>query len=377
MISNGPSRTFTREAVEAWLLKLSECDWEKNIPEVLLNKARQYYREGQLTAIDLQSDQAIMVKKVNREESYSVLEWKENAPIIRTSLEDEDFGTVLATAGLYEIEELIAEIHEEDPLLGEAREDQQRNSDDSIEEENVVEKSRSDESSLKLVICIEVSQNRGLTATPCWQAADGNEIPAYGAKVETTNADRPALMRFVAEASEQGFIFEKAKGCFKLLDWNKVAHLSQDSLPKWESSFSVRYDGEAHLLKHGQRTLQWEIEARSKDDSFMSLRENFQLGSHRLGREHTRKIGKARNGATFIRGHGLVRLDQKQVDDFEWWQRNRGDIKRANWPRYMLFSLFARKYLRTRSDGKLANWESAIRKLETNGVAKKFSFLRP
>ena len=112
MISNGPSRTFTREAVEAWLLKLSECDWEKNIPEDLLNKARQYYREGQLTAIDLQSDQAIMVKKVNREESYSVLEWKENAPIIRTSLEDEDFGTVLATAGLYEIEELIAEIHE-------------------------------------------------------------------------------------------------------------------------------------------------------------------------------------------------------------------------------------------------------------------------
>ena len=131
MISNGPSRTFTREAVEAWLLKLSECDWEKNIPEDLLNKARQYYREGQLTAIDLQSDQAIMVKKVNREESYSVLEWKENAPIIRTSLEDEDFGTVLATAGLYEIEELIAEIHVEDPLLGEAMEDQQKNSDDS------------------------------------------------------------------------------------------------------------------------------------------------------------------------------------------------------------------------------------------------------
>ena len=377
MISNGPSRTFTREAVEAWLLKLSECDWEKNIPEDLLNKARQYYREGQLTAIDLQSDQAIMVKKVNREESYSVLEWKENAPIIRTSLEDEDFGTVLATAGLYEIEELIAEIHEEDPLLGEAMEDQQKNSDDSIEEESVVEEARSDESSLKLVICIEVSQNQGLTATPCWQASDGNEIPAYGAKVETTNTDRPALMRFVAEASEQGFIFEKTKGCFKLLDWNKVAHLSQDSLPKWESSFSVRYDGEAHLLKHGQRTLQWEIEARSKDDSFMSLRENFQLGAHRLGREHTRKIGKARNGATFIRGHGLVRLDQKQVDDFEWWQRNRGDSKRANWPRYMLFSLFARKYLRARQDGKLASWQSSIREPQTNGIAKRFSFLRP
>ena len=374
MISNGPSRTFTREAVEAWLLKLSSCDWEKNIREDLLIQARQYYREGQLTAIDLQNDQAIMVKKVNREESYSVLEWKENAPLIRTSLEDEDFGTVLATAGLYEIEELIAEIHEEDPLLGTSLEEEEE---ETETEETETEETENDSSELKLVISIEVSPNQGLTATPCWQSAAGGEIPAYGAKVETENADRPSLMRFVAEASELGFVFEKSKGSFKLTDWDKVANLSQESLPKWESSFFVRYNGDAHLLKHGQRTLQWEIEARSRDDSSMSLRENFQLGSHRLGREHSRKISKARHGATFIRGHGLVRLDQKQVDDFEWWQRNRGDVKRTNWPRYMLFSLFARKYLRTRSDGKLASWESSIRQLDTNGVAKKFSFLRP
>ena len=209
MISNGPSRTFTREAVEAWLLKLSSCDWEKNIREDLLIQARQYYREGQLTAIDLQNDQAIMVKKVNREESYSVLEWKENAPLIRTSLEDEDFGTVLATAGLYEIEELIAEIHEEDPLLGASLEEEEE---ETETEETETEETENDSSELKLVISIEVSPNQGLTATPCWQSAAGGEIPAYGAKVETENADRPSLMRFVAEASELGFVFEKSKG---------------------------------------------------------------------------------------------------------------------------------------------------------------------
>ena len=57
-------------------------------------------------------------------------------------------------------------------------------------------------------------------------------------------------------------------------------------------------------------SLSWEIEARSRDSSSMTLRENFRLGSLRLGVEHSRKIAKARNGATFIRGHGLVRLDQ-------------------------------------------------------------------
>ena len=41
------------------------------------------------------------------------------------------------------------------------------------------------------------------------------------------------------------------------------------------------------------------------------------------------------------------------------------------------FSLFARKYLRTRADGQLAHWKESIEKLDTNGVGKKFSFLRP
>jgi len=43
----------------------------------------------------------------------------------------------------------------------------------------------------------------------------------------------------------------------------------------------------------------------------------------------------------------------------------------------MLFSLFARKYLRTRADGQLDHWRESIKALDTNGVGKKFTFLRP
>ena len=43
----------------------------------------------------------------------------------------------------------------------------------------------------------------------------------------------------------------------------------------------------------------------------------------------------------------------------------------------MLFSLFARKYLKTRPDGKLANWQSSIKSLKPLGLKKEFSFLRP
>ena len=47
-----------------------------------------------------------------------MVEWsRNNAPEIRTSMDDEQLGVVLATAGLYEIEELIAEIQEDDLFL--------------------------------------------------------------------------------------------------------------------------------------------------------------------------------------------------------------------------------------------------------------------
>ena len=329
MISNGPSRTFTREAVEAWLHRLSLCDWEKSIDRNLLNKAQAYYRKGLLSALDIQSEQVIITQKVNREETYSVVEWKNGKPEIRTSLDDENLGFVLGTAGLYEIEELIAEIQDEDPLFGQLEFDNEilQSNSEIIEENN---QNNDDEvieaPTLELIVSLDISLKKGLLATPKWKLSEKEETKVYGSVSISTDqeTDRPALMRFVAEANDKGFSFDKENGTFLLSDWNRIAHLSDEFLPMWEKSFNLRLEGEAKLLKHGQRTLNWEIEARSRSEESMALRERFQLGSHKLGRESIRKISRAKLGATFIRGHGLVKLDQKQIDDFDWWQRNRG-----------------------------------------------------
>ncbi len=383
MISNGPSRTFTRDAVEAWLVRLSTSDWEKHIPESQLKLARNYYRDGYLSTLDLQENQAIVTKKINREETYSVVEWSQNnAPEIRTSMDDEQLGVVLATAGLYEIEELIAEIQEDDPLLGEnislPDETEQEEDDDADKKEDT---DSIDESppQIPLVISLEVSNQQGLRAIPCWKLSSDRKVSVYGDhdSFDSEQTDRPALMRFVAEAGKQGFTFNKKSGEFRMQDWSTVAKFTQDVLRVWENSFLLEFSESAKLLKKGLNTLNWEIEARSLDGSDMLLRENFHLGKRRLSPQLVKKVTSARLGSTFIRGHGLVRLDQDQVEDFTWWQRNRGDAKRAHWPRYMLFSLFARKYLRTRADGQLAHWKESIEKLDTNGVGKKFSFLRP
>ena len=383
MISNGPARTFTREAVEAWLFRLSECDWEQFIEKTELKKGRGFYRNGALSSLDVEANQIIVTQKINRVETYSVVEWNGKKPEIRTSSMDDCIGIALGTAGLYEIEELVAEIHEEDPLLDQLspREDETQ-AEDTIHEETKAqdpEEPNEKPSLIPLKIVLNISTKNGLTATPYWRISKEKKERAYdSSKVSNLkNTNRPALMNFVAEAGKQFLLFEKNKGQFRLKDWKRIATFTEDVLPRWENSFSIEYEGDARLLRHGQRKLNWEIEARSRNDGTMTLRENFKLGSYRLGSEHSKRIARAKSGTTFISGHGLVRLGQEQLKDYEWWQRNRGDSKRTNWPRYMLFSLFARKYLNTRPDGKLADWQTNIQQPENENKKSKFSFLRP
>jgi len=381
MISNGPSRTFTQEAVLAWLGRLCSSEWEKFFSKKQLNQAQKFYREGYLSTVDIQENQAIITKKINREETYSVVEWNRKGPEIRTSLDDEETGIALATAGLYEIEELISELQADNPLLGHGLIEENIKEEPPSEVPDLVPPPEQDKHTqvIPLLIRIELSSQRGLRATPHWKI-NPSAVPVYSEKEagRIESSDRPGLMRFVAEAGRKGFEFNKKKGGFSLSDWKDVAKFTEESLPVWEKSFELEFVGEAQLLRHGQRTLSWEIEARNRSEEDMNLRENFYLGNRRLGTQHIRRLTSAKEGSTFIRGYGLVRLDQDQIEDFDWWQRNRGDAKRASWPRYMLFSLFARKYLKTRADGQLEQWRKSIKDLHSDrGVTRKFSFLRP
>ena len=380
MISNGPSRTFTQEAVEAWFKRLCSSEWEKYFTEDLLQRAQKFYREGYLSTLDIQENQAIFTKKINREETYSVVEWNRSGPEIRTSLDDEETGIALATAGLYEIEELISDLQESDPLLGcdAFLEEVSPKEKQEVPSDHISDIDTQDQHIASLLIRLEISTQKGLRAIPFWKPLSGKSISVYNNKATKVEiCDRPSLMRFVAEAGKLGFEFSKTGGEFILSEWNKVARFTEDSLSIWEDTFEIELSGESQLLKHGLRKLSWEIEASHQNDKGMILRENFHLGKHLLSAQHIRRVTKSKSGSTFIDGYGLVRLDEEQVEDFEWWQRNRGDAKRAHWPRYMLFSLFARKYLKTRADGQLEKWRDSIKNLCIKEEKTAFSFLRP
>ena len=68
---------------------------------------------------------------------------------------------------------------------------------------------------------MEVSAQKGLRAIPEWANSDHSRMPVYSKQAaDLQDCDRPALMRFVAEAGKYGFEFQKESGEFLLSDWS-------------------------------------------------------------------------------------------------------------------------------------------------------------
>ena len=377
MITNGPARIFTQESIESWFAKLSDCNWESQFSSPTLIEGRNLYKKGILSGIDVSEDQVIFIRKINREESYSVIEWNDRKKIdFRTSIDNESEGQAIAVAGIYELEELISEIHQDDPML--ARTIEEKKAEESINNDQEEEKVPAELYSHRLLISLQVSKRNGLVASPFWVNDLGQRTSPYSPdKSEEIKVDRSELMRFVREATDHEFKFEKETGSFRLQDWNLVAGFASEALRNWDNHFKLEFSDDAALLKKGNRSLQWELEAKNRDSLTMSLSESFLLDGKKLKESHFnlfRKIGK---NHTFLRGHGLVKLEENQIEDFEWWKQNRADPITGKWPRYMLFSLFARKYLKMNQDGELAKWQGKIRDLEKNKEETQIKFLRP
>ncbi|MBU63336.1 MAG: hypothetical protein CMI26_12635 [Opitutae bacterium] len=381
MFNGGPSRTFTREAVDSWLLKLARADWEPQFSQSSLDSGRELYRQGAITAIDLQLHQAIVSRKILRKETYSVIEWSNGKPAMRFSTQDSELGSAIGIAGLYEIEELVGEEQILHPIPEDETTSKAREKETSIVDPTTDpgEGKVHDAAVYSLVVILEMSTSGGLTATPKWKKGRSH-TPIYGPKSQPDleGLDRAALLSFVAKAGQRGFSFEKRNGLFRLRKWKTVADFAENFLPGWQKHFRILLKGDASLLPEGQRRLNWELEARSTKGMGMRVRERFHINNFKLNSVQSRRIGRARGGITFVPGQGLVKLATEQLEDFEWWRRERDIGAQTHWPRYMLFSLFARKYLKAESDGGLAIWQKSVTEAEKE--TKKLSlpaFMRP
>ncbi|MGB0272947.1 MAG: DEAD/DEAH box helicase [Opitutales bacterium] len=357
------SRIYNSAALEAWFTNVG-LEWEAYFSPAALQRGRQIYREGQITGVELSEKEAIINCAFARKDTcYAVIEWSPKGPYVRASIEDNALGRAVAVAGLYEIEELIAD--EIAPLpyepkqspRGPQNETQMR----AVPQHPVAVKE--EPPARRLTPRLEGLRN-GLRLTAYWVAGDFSREPAFSAEdAKLTSNEREALVRLTAQARDSGFHYRSEQRDYLLSDPERIAPFLTHQLKRFEKRFDyVDLDTAAQQMAKGVRAVKVVGQVKPAGREAMQVDWQLKLGRQWLDPEDAERLAKAGRGTHIVKGLGLVRIADAQSKALAEWRvaAGAGKGEAQTWPRYMVFSLFGEQGAELNLQDEMAAWRASV-----------------
>lgn len=358
------SRIYNETSLELWFGHVMATPWEDSFAGNALRRGRDIYREGLISGLELGSDEAIVNCAFARKDTcYAVIEWTPSGPLVRSSVEDRELGESVAVAGLYEIEELIA-----DEIAPLPREPKQQVPEVAAPER--VNESGADPPpapgrapSRPLTPRLEGLRS-GLRLSAYWTNPDGSTEPAFRADAKSVASDeRELLVRLTGRAREAGFAYRKEANNFILKEADRIAPFFAVTRERWVDLFGpLDLDLEAQQMAEGVHDVRviGRVEAEGCDAMRVDWR--LKLGRRWLDPEDAERLARAGRGMHLVPGLGLVRIAEEQSDALaEWRVASGGALDRPQtWPRYMVFSLFGERGAELDLEEELTAWRQAL-----------------
>jgi len=364
-------RLYSEAALESWFGRLVE-DWESAFANDELQEARQLYRAGLIRHVELSPEQAIVHQQIEGEAVYAVIEWEDGRPSVRYSRGESQPGRVLAAAGLYEIEELVAdEVAPIEPELvaGEAHAEE-----DSVPVEPVVEPSPQENAVARpLLLRFDTKADR-LRFNAFWVDGVGEE-PAFSPHAELNNRERECLISLASKARRAGFKSEGNRAGYGLFDLDRVPYFLRNELPQWKKHYRLELSADVRKLEQGVRRAELEIKAALRDEG-LSVGWGARIGEERLDARAFQRLARRKEGTAILPGVGLVRIEGRQRRELREWKQLEHTFPEGRTPRYMLFSLFAGNRARVHMTPEIRAWMDKLEEAEAP-LADLPAFLRP
>ena len=354
------SRIYNPLALEVWFGHVGYA-WEQSFEEEVLLRGREMYREGLISGVELSDDEAIVNCTFARKDTcYSVIEWTKAGPIVRCSTEDAALGRAVAVAGLYEIEELIADEIAALPYEPEAKPEVE--SEPRLEQKApVVEKE--ERPGRRLTPRFEGSRS-GLRLTAFWTNPDFSKQEAFRDEEQSLVSDeRELLVRLTGLARSAGFTYRGEKNDFIFTDIEQIGPFLQRALPKWESVFGyIDLDLETQRMAEGARDVKIVGRVKAAGSDRMQIDWRLKLGRQWLDPEDARALTKTGRGTHVVKGLGLVRIAEEQTEALAAWQLSgaAASAEAQEWPRYMVFSVFGQRGAALDLEEELQSWKSGL-----------------
>lgn len=368
MVQRAVQRTFRTDSLGSWLERLVIA-WEDQFSEEALAQGRKLYRRRAVTGLTLEGDSVVVYTKIARQECYSVLDWEVGGWSVRTSVQDRAFGEALAVAGLYELEELIAE---EGPLLPVERNLRKAvvlEQKDEIEEPAVTAFARP----LRLVFSVTA---QGLHMRAFWVEGDVLKPALDPDDAGLTLKEREQLILLSTYSHRAGFAYEPSLRAYLLKEIGKILEFLNKASQLWRKLFELKWDEAVERLRKGVQSVDVRAHAQSVDSGDIRFNWELILGDVVLSDAVKRRLLSRRGEAVLVPGSGVLYLPEEKGDAVAEWNEQASLWPEGSVPRYMLFSLFEKANIDWTCDQSLEQW----RKRVLEATDKEFlmpSFLRP
>ncbi len=383
MPARPPKRIYRAGALESWFQRLT-APWEASFSAAVLDRGRTWYRQGCVREMELTEADAIIHGKVGERESYVVLEWPDGKLHVRASAVGEDEGRALAVAGLYEIEELVAE--EAANLPADKRKAAGANGNGNGHKPSAETKAPAPAAPAaaptttgrQLVLALSVNDS-GMSLDAAWAKDKEPRQPAFGKAaegLELTASEREKMIRLASLARRSGFHFKSANSCYIMEEWDKAPVFLRAELKNWQSYFTVEVDPAVNALTRGLRETELTGRAVAKGRARLAFHWDLRVGDEWLTPEEARRLLRRGPGTSFLAGRGLVRLPSDQAELLADWHRVLDKRLSGGLPNYMLLSVFARDAGHVQVSPELQAWKDALFKPDWS-IDGLPTFLRP
>jgi SNF2 family DNA or RNA helicase len=402
MQSHGPKRIYTPQSLEFWFSKL-ELDWEAAFTGSQLEEGRRIYRDSGIRELEITADEAIVHRKVEKQDQYVVIEWDGTKLNVRSSSTDIEVARALAVAGLHEIEELVADeispLPELQGLVVDAPKDngferkisivdvnQQLKGDAGVKTPVLVPFSSSSAAKpasggpsrppeairpLKLVFKTKTS---GLCFQAYWVDIDGkNPQLALGKQehgenvVHVTSSERAKLIGLAAYARKAHFQYDQETGVYTLQSLVEIPNFLRVVLPAWRKLVLADLDDKAENLLKGTRQIEIEAVAekhvgKSRGGSTgLNLRWIFRAGERLLTDAEITSLTKQGGAPVIIPSIGIVALAPDRFDAYNAWQKNIGETHgEGPLSPYLIFSLFNQARFKLSLTPEIEAWRQSV-----------------
>lgn len=343
-----PQRSYTPQVLELWFERMAG-DWEAVFTEAELEWGRRFYRDHEVRSTELLPDSAIIHFKLGKDPLYVIIDWSDKGRGFRYSHPEISKGNGMAAAGLYEIEELIAD---EIPPVAPPKPAKQTTAERAATEERAIHGRPPDKpDGRSLSVSLEAT-GHGLRISAKW--AEPNAPPAAPFIVKKlTLWEREQFIAFTALAHRSGCRPGDREGIYQITEWQRLEAFLKQYLPQWRRQFTVILDPTVRPWLQGLHRITPHIDlatGSNNGDADNDHDEDISGGDlrYRIAFSHqgselpealSQQLFRAPQQVHFVPGLGIFQVDMTAADVLMDWKASFFRSRQGRLPRYMAAAL--------------------------------------